>query len=561
MTQPSRSNILSTIISNVLSSSSIAYLSGSSLNQISMLLYNDKHFRSFVLFNDISLEAFTSLIAKVKVLRYDTDTPIYREDSISNGFYLLVRGSLSFRIRKRSEQRKMSEEELKENLIQRLNINRKDIVIDKNVRCIAKKSIKNTNLRYRMKKMTSIMCKTYEEKEMFKYIHKENVFLFGNCDLINSDYSALNRIFKNEFSVYASEDDTSIFHFDNFSLEVINELFTKSTNLKVKFIKTHFAFMSSYSYPQAAAFLSKIKLIHPPHHSIIQNEPNCIYLIYSGTCSPIHSHKIIYDKGDFIYLSYLFDKTNHTQIMSSSKDVVLFCLPLSEVPPHCTDELLSSLRTIYTHQQKIMTLYASSTHSSLRFYSIHNDNPFPSIPSSPVYHKPKQRIKLLKPFSIKKKCENMKTPIKKTSQSTRSMFTLSKKNSSTSLSTGKTTRMFTSIFNESSIIANKLSSVKHSSHKLKLDDMSESFKYMYNANVNSSGSTMRRSSVFNVVNMISMSGKKEKENSRSFSLEEKIVYNVKKWKNILNEKKVNFDTKNFNIVLIHRLMNSRDINN
>ena len=555
MTQQPRSNILSTIISTVLSSSSIAYLSGSSLNQISMLLYNDRHFRSFVLFNDISLETFSSLIAKAKVLRYDTDTPIFREDAISNGFYLLVRGSLSFRIRKRSES---TDEEKKENLIKRLDINRRDIVIDKNVRCVSKKSLKNTNLRFRIKKM-SIMCRTYEEKEMFKYIHKENVFLFGNCDLLKGDYSSLNRLVKNEFSVYASEDDTYIFHFDNFSLEVINELIAKSANLKVKFIKNHFSFMSSYSYPQVAAFLTKIKLLHPPHHSVIQNEPNCIYLIYNGTCSPIQSHKIIYDKGDFIYLSSLFDTSNHTQILSSSNDVVLFCLPLSEVPPHCTDELLSSLRTIYNHQQKIMSLYVSS---SLRFSSIHNeDSTFPSIPSSPVYHKPRQRIKLLKPFAIKKKCENMNTPIKTTSQSTRSMFTLSKKNSSTSLSTGKTTRMFTSIFNESSIIANKISSVKHSSHKLKLDDMSESFKYMYNANVNSSGSTVRRSSVFNVVNMISMSGKKEKENSRSLSLEEKIVYNVKKWKNILNEKKVNFDTKNFNIVLIHRLMNSRDINN
>lgn len=556
MTQSFRSNILSAIISNVVSSSSISYLSGSSLNQISMILYNDKHFNNFVLFNDISLEAFSSLIAKAKVLRYDNDMPIYREDAISNGFYVLVKGSLSFRIKKRNEQRILMEDEMRENMIKRLNINKRDIVIDKNVRCVSKKSLRNSNLRFRVKKMSNIICKTYEEKEMFKYIHKENVFVFGNCDCINNDYNSLNRLVKNEYSVYSNEDDTYILHFDNFSFEVINELITKSTNLKVKFIKKHFAFMSSYSYLQASSFLSKIKLIHPPHKKIIQNEPESIYLIYNGTCSPIQSHKIIYDKGDFIYLSSLFDKENHTQIVASSNDVVLFCLPLSEVPSHFLDELLSSLRTIYNHQQKIKTIYASSI---LRLTSVHNnENVFPSITSSPIYHKPKQRIKLLKHFSIKKKNENMDTPIKKTSYSTRSMFTLSKKNSSTSLSTGKSTRMFTSIFNESSIIANKLRSVKHSSNKLKLDDMSESIKYMYNANVNSSGTTMRRSSVFNVVNMISMSGKKEKENSRSLSLEEKIVYNVKKWKNVLKEKKVNFDTTNFNIVLIHRLMNSRE---
>ena len=57
---------------------------------------------------------------------------------------------------------------------------------------------------------------------------------------------------------------------------------------------------------------------------------------------------------------------------------------------------------------------------------------------------------------------------------------------------------------------------------------------------------------FNLLNLMTLSGKREKEDWKSMSLEEKIMDNVKGWKKTIKTKNKLFRTNNFNIALIQK---------
>ena len=86
MQQSILSNRLSTIASEIANLHSfVYYLTGTSLSQVSSLIYTNKRLEKTLLLNDITLTNFESIVSKAHLIKYQKGKHIYREGENENG--------------------------------------------------------------------------------------------------------------------------------------------------------------------------------------------------------------------------------------------------------------------------------------------------------------------------------------------------------------------------------------------------------------------------------------------------------------------------------------------
>lgn len=569
MQQSILSNRLSTIASEIANLNNyIYYLTGSSLSHVSSLIYTNKRLEKALLLNDITLTNFESIVSKAHLVKYQKGKHIYREGENENGFYILIKGSVSFSYKidalKGGSYKKINE--IKELLMKQFNLSLKDIE--------ETKVIKNTNIKKQISKSLSLGVKIrvhhkskrisnvvdIVEKNIFTLYengkNKENNFyLFGDLSLLHQECLYENAVKQgvNIVSAICNEDDTFILHFDEFALNKFNFFIRKSTKNKINFIKKH---LSSISLLREASILNlynKIHFLHPKKHSKIIYEKNNIFLIYKGLCrNQANGNKIIFDSGDFLFLNYLYNNKSYPSkkdIFAITNDVIIIKIAISLIPKIIYNDLLNNLKLINQKQIEIQEKFTKDQSKLLSISLSPKKDNYNDISQifkrdickTPLWNRPKQTIKLSKriilhtiPQKIKKdQTFESPTPTMKPSKETSSII---------SLSTSKSTNTHSSSFYESKI--------KKKCKPFTFNSDS-SVDYMFLANTKQYPFSFAPNNHFNLLNLMTLSGKREKEELKSMSLEEKIMDNIKEWKKTMKTKNKLFRTNNFNIALIH----------
>lgn len=569
MQQSILSNRLSTIASEIANLHNfVYYLTGTSLSQVSSLIYTNKRLEKTLLLNDITLANFESILSKAHLIKYQKGKHIYREGENENGFYILIKGSVYFSHKvdalKDNSLKKINE--IKELLIKQFNISLKDIE--------EAKLIRNTNIKKQISKSLSLSVKirvhhkskrissvaNIVEKNLFALYengkNKENNFyLFGDLSFLHHECLYENAVKQgvNIVSAICNEDDTFILHFDEYALNELNSFILKSTKNKIHFIKKHFSSICLLGKASILNLYNKVQFFHPKKRSKIIYEQNNIFLIYKGLCgNQTNGNNIIFDSGDFLFLDYLCNnESNHSQIniFAITNDVIIIKIGLSLIPKTIYKDLLCNLKFINQKQIEIRAKFTKGQ-SKLLSFSLwskkdnHSDISLifkRDICKTPLWNKPKQTIKLSKRIILP-------TPPKiKLIQSfgspTITMKPSKETSSIVSLSTSKSTYTHSSTFYDPKI--------KRKCKPFTFNSDS-SIDYMFLANTKQYPFSFAPNNHFNLLNLMTLSGKREKEDWKSMSLEEKIMDNVKGWKKTIKTKNKLFRTNNFNIALIQK---------
>lgn len=330
----------------------------------------------------------------------------------SNGFYLLTEGSITAKI-KNTKLKDTNVDLIRNNIIKELHlplhqiklrdIDSKDLVVKEHMKVNNTSSYKiKSKIFPRTKKrnlfthfnsnntnnIINLFPLFVNEISLLSYkFQKENIndddfMLIGDLNFLNKDFaSSTFKPMTNCFSLYATNDTynktydnnnhnaVTLLHFDNTCVKMFHKYIIKNKKAKMQFLISHIKHLKSIGTALLEGFYHRIIVTHTPIKTKILNEEKTIYLIYSGECCEYNYSnykKVIYDKGDFLYLEniYVTSNTNITkenEILTQSDNVVLFKIKTSDIPNVIRKDVLLYLHEIYVKQKEIRKIYNGVT--------------------------------------------------------------------------------------------------------------------------------------------------------------------------------------------------------
>ena len=375
---------------------------------ISYYLFHSKHLANFIKLNQLQVRDFIYLISSAKIISDIDQTVIFKEGESPLGFYIMIKGSIKAKISKFSLPDKI-DSFFKSEILQEYNLesNNEEITwfeINKDNKKEENKSheeIKSTFLsKYRLSSFSPFSCiyqQRHEERlqlskrlseiseskeinekrklsilmneqaDLFIYnINHDDILCFGNVNFFNDYLREEKQIHltsaymhnKEPYNYNDMDDPNNIMlyiHEEN--LKNLKKKISLLNKERIKFLINTLIPLKQISYCYKHYFISTIKLIYinieRQKELFFQN--NIFYLVYYGACLEKDKKELIYDKGDFIGLNYLFlgKKSNlNDSIIVNSKgnEAILFKIDLNFLSENNQIKMLRFLSGIFAKQ-------------------------------------------------------------------------------------------------------------------------------------------------------------------------------------------------------------------